>query len=87
MNISQKKIYSYFERDSQLRVLFIFNMPFVKEELSELEWTNGYRYIVFRGDWFTVKYRLENEWAKDKVILYFDGLPVDGRVGCQYGVP
>lgn len=72
MNISQKKIYSYFERDPQLRVLFIFNMPFVKEELSELEWTNGYRYIVFRGDWFTVKYRLENEWAKDKVILYFD---------------
>ncbi|EJW92602.1 PglZ domain protein, partial [gut metagenome] len=74
MNILQKKIYSYFERNPQLRVLFIFNNELfdANEELSELEWTDGYRFIAFRGDWFTVKYRLENEWAKDKVIIYFD---------------
>ena len=65
----QDKIYQYFERDSELKVLFIFNDEFLAAELEDVEWRPGYRYIDFKGDWFTMKYRLDNEWQHDKVIL------------------
>lgn len=67
----QDKIYQYFERDPELKVLFIFNNEFLAMELQEIEWRKGYRYVDFKGDWFTVKYRLDNEWQNDKVILLF----------------
>lgn len=67
----QDKIYQYFERDPELKVLFIFNNEFLAVELQEIEWRTGYRYVDFKGDWFTVKYRLDNEWQNDKVILLF----------------
>ena len=65
MNELQKKIYDYFERDTELRVLFIFNDSvdiFTTAELESTEWKSGYRYIDFKGDWFTTKYRLDNDW-------------------------
>ena len=65
----QDKIYQYFERDPELKVLFIFNDEFLAAELEDVEWRPGYRYIDFKGDWFTMKYRLDNEWQHDKVIL------------------
>lgn len=67
----QDKIYQYFERDPELKVLFIFNNEFLAMELQEVEWRTGYRYVDFKGDWFTMKYRLDNEWQNDKVILQF----------------
>lgn len=67
----QDKIYQYFERDPELKVLFIFNNEFLAMELQEIEWRKGYRYVDFKGDWFTMKYRLDNEWQNDKVILQF----------------
>lgn len=67
----QDKIYQYFERDPELKVLFIFNNEFLSMELQEVEWRTGYRYVDFKGDWFTVKYKLDNEWQNDKVILLF----------------
>lgn len=67
----QDKIYQYFERDSELKVLFIFNNEFLAAELEGVEWRVGFRYVDFKGDWFTVKYRLDNEWQHDKVILMF----------------
>ena len=69
MNGIQEKIYQYFERDPELRVLFIFNQEFLAMELEGLEWRTGYRYVDFKGDWFTVKYKLDNDWQYDKVIL------------------
>ncbi len=79
-NLSQKEIYSYFDRDSDLRVLFIFNEPFLKDELNDATWEDGYRYVVFKGDWFTCKYLLDTEWENDKVIMYFDqGSPLSDR--------
>lgn len=72
MSTSQNKIYSYFDRDPELKVLFVFNDPFMDVELSELEWAPGYKYVHFKGDWFTVKYNLDNDWADEKVILYFN---------------
>lgn len=71
MNTSQDKIYNYFEREPELKVLFIFNDEFLADELSEVEWKAGYRYIDFKGDWFTTKYKLDTEWANEKIILYF----------------
>lgn len=71
MNTSQQKIYNYFEREPELKVLFIFNDDFLADELSVAEWKAGYRYIDFKGDWFTTKYKLDTEWADEKVILYF----------------
>ena len=70
--MTQDKIYQYFERGPELKVLFIFNDPFLKDELSRVEWRSGYRYVEFKGEWFTVKYKLDNEWQDDKVILLFD---------------
>ena len=69
MNSTQDKIYQYFERDPQLKVLFIFNNDWVAAELEGATWADGYRYVDFKGDWFTVKYNLDNDWQNDKVIL------------------
>lgn len=73
MSELQKKIYDYFERDTELRVLFIFNDSvdiFTTAELESVEWKSGYRYIDFNGDWFTTKYRLDNDWQNDKIVIY-----------------
>ena len=67
--MTEDKIYQYFERDPELRVLFIFNNEFLAAELESVEWRTGYRYVDCKGDWFTLKYRLDNEWQYDKVIL------------------
>lgn len=65
------KIYNYFDREPDLKVLFIFNDELLADDLSHATWREGYRYVQFRGDWFTTKYRLDTEWAGDKVVLYF----------------
>lgn len=73
MNELQKKIYDYFDRDTELRVLFIFQDSvdmFTTAELESAEWKSGYRYIDFKGDWFTTKYRLDNDWQNDKIVIY-----------------
>ena len=69
MNSTQDKIYQYFERDPQLKVLFIFNNDWVAAELEGATWIDGYRYVDFKGDWFTVKYNLDNDWQNDKMIM------------------
>jgi hypothetical protein len=70
----QDKIYEYFERNPWLKVLFIFNDEFIAVELEPLKWRDGYRYVDFKGDWFTTKYHLDNDWVNDRVILYFHQL-------------
>lgn len=49
MSTIQQKIYDYFDRDPELRVLFIFNQEFLAMELEGLEWRTGYRYVDFKG--------------------------------------
>ncbi|MBK5203305.1 MAG: PglZ domain-containing protein [Prolixibacteraceae bacterium] len=69
----QDKIYSYFERNENLKVLFIFDsLNSIASELRPLSWRKEFRYIEFDGGWFKTKYALENEWKDDKVILVFD---------------
>ena len=80
MNNLQEKIYTYFERDPKLRVLFIFDNGFKKDELHNLEWAEGYRYVEFDGCWFTAKYNFDHEWANDKVVFVLQqGSPVEHK--------
>lgn len=75
MNELQKKIYDYFDHDPELKVLFIFQNSvdlFAMSDLENAEWKVGYRYVHFKGDWFTVKYNLDNDWQREKVVLFFD---------------
>lgn len=69
----QDRIYSYFERNPQLHVLFIFDrMEIIQTELSEVkEWADGYVYKVFDGAWFNTKYAIEKTWKDKHVVLLF----------------
>jgi len=57
----QKRIYSYFERNPQLHVLFIFDkMNIIQTDLEGTEWDEDtYIYKVFDGAWFNTKYAIE----------------------------
>lgn len=68
----QDRIYTYFERNPQLHVLFIFDqMNVIGSELEGTEWNDGYIYQVFDGAWFNAKYAIENDWKEKKVVLLF----------------
>lgn len=46
----QDKIYSYFERNENLKVLFVFDpMDAIASELRPLSWHDGVRFIEFDG--------------------------------------
>ncbi len=69
----QDRIYSYFDRNPQLHVLFIFDrMNIIQNELDELkQWNDDYIYKVFDGAWFNAKYAIENDWKDKHVVLLF----------------
>ena len=67
----QNKIYRYFSQNPNLHVLFIFDPADGMCELDELQWQDGYKYIVFDGTWFTTKYRIENDYRDMNVIIRF----------------
>lgn len=72
----QDRIYSYFERNDNLHVLFIFDkMEMIRTELSTAEWKEGYRYVVFDGAWFNAKYNIEHTWKDENVVLLFSDIP------------
>lgn len=75
MTTYQKQIYHYFEIHRDLRVLFIFDpLENILSDLHDAIWDEGYRFEVFDGRWFTVKYNLDNAWKDDKVVLLFKQL-------------
>lgn len=68
----QKRIYNYFDRDPQLRVLFVFDkMSGFEAELQDSSWKDEYIYHVFDGKWFNLKLSLNREWQDKKVVLLF----------------
>ena len=68
----QERIFSYFERNPQLHVLFIFDKMNINfTELEEVEWPDDYVYKVFDGAWFNTKYAIENTWKDKNVVLLF----------------
>ena len=69
----QDKIYSYFNNNPQLHILFIFDPggDFCYE-LENEDWPDNYIYHEFDGkSWFNLKYKVENEWQHKKMILLF----------------
>ena len=69
------RIYNYFDRNHDLKVLFIFDpMRSFITELEGIEWRDGFRFVEFQGNWFATKYALENEWREEKIILYLQML-------------
>ena len=71
----QDKIYTYFEGNDSLRVLFLFDqMLQFESELDGATWKDGYLYEIFDGCWFTTKYKIEHDWKDKKVILLFQNM-------------
>lgn len=69
---TQERIYSYFDRNPQLHVLFIFDtMGVILNDLEDIEWADGYVFHVFDGAWFNTKYNIEFTWKEKRVILLF----------------
>lgn len=67
-----ERIYNYFEREPELKVLFIFDrMASISTDLREVVWQEDYVYQEFDGRWFTMKYQLATEWVDKKVVLLF----------------
>ena len=69
----QKRIYSYFERNPRLHVLFIFDkMNIIQNDLEDSIWDEDlYIYKIFDGAWFNTKYAIENTWKEKRVVLLF----------------
>ena len=65
------KIYSYFDGNPDLKVLFIFDDRFIADAIKDEEWKDGYHYEVFYGSWFKTKYNITHEWLDKKVVLLF----------------
>ena len=74
MQTEVDKIYSYFDGNPNLKVLFIFDDRFIADALQNVEWKEGYRYEVFNGSWFKTKYNITDEWANQKVVLLFQNM-------------
>ena len=71
----QDKIYTYFDGNDGLRVLFVFDqMLQIESELEGASWRDGYHYEVFDGRWFTTKYKIEHDWVDKKVVLLFPNM-------------
>ena len=70
---TQERIYSYFQHNQKLQVLFIFDpIGGLCDELEQENWTDDIIYHEFDGhSWFNLKYHLENDWFEKKVILLF----------------
>lgn len=66
------RIYSYFERNPQLHVLFIFDrLDMIRTDLDGVDLGEDYIYKVFDGAWFNAKYNIEYTWKDKKVVLLF----------------
>ena len=84
----QDRIYKYFETNSRLRVLFIFEgLSMISDTLNECVWPDDYLYKIFAGDWFNTKYHLENDWKDKKVVLVFRDIMMPGTESQQLEFP
>lgn len=70
--MTQERIYSYFQRNPQLHVLFIFDKAnIIMNDLADCSWGTGYIYKVVDGAWFNIKYNIEYAWKNKRVVLLF----------------
>ena len=53
--MTQERIYSYFQRNPQLHVLFIFDKAnIIMNDLADCSWETEYIYKVFDGAWLNI---------------------------------
>lgn len=72
-NAAQQRIHDYFDRNQWLKVLFIFDrMDLVGNDVRSAEWDDRYVIKEFDGRWFSLKYKIEHDWADKRVVLIFD---------------
>lgn len=70
--MTQERIYNYFERNPELKVLFIFDkMGGIEADLAEALWPDDYVYRKFDGKWFNLKLAISRDWKDKKVVLLF----------------
>ena len=66
-----EKIQEQFDKNPHLRVLFFFDEgKEMAEEIEQLQLGN-IKVINYSNDSFNLKVKLNNEWASDKIFLYF----------------
>ncbi len=84
----QDRIYKYFDTNSRLWVLFIFEgISMISDILNDCVWLDDYLYKVFDGDWFNTTYRLENEGKDKKVVLVFRDISMPQTESQQLDFP
>ena len=72
-NAAQQRIQEYFDRNQWLKVLFVFDrMDLVGNDVRSAEWDDKYVIKEFDGRWFSLKYKIEHDWADKRVVLIFD---------------
>ena len=84
---TQERIYSYFQHNHRLHVLFIFDqIGWLCDELENEEWQAGFMCHEFDGkSWFNLKYHLEHDWHEKKVVLLFrQPEPLDSSTLLQF---
>lgn len=70
--MTEKRIYNYFDRNPELKVLFVFDkMAIIESELKDVAWPEDYVYKVFDGKWFNLKLSINRDWNDKKVVLLF----------------
>ena len=68
--MTQERIYSYFQRNPQLHVLFIFDKAnIIMNDLADCSWGTEYINKVFDGDWFNTKYIIEYSCKEKSLVL------------------
>ena len=68
----KERIYNYFDRNPELKVLFIFDrMGSYENDLLDTSWPEDYVYKVYDGKWFNLKVDINRSWKDKRVVLLF----------------
>lgn len=79
--MQQSKITQYFERNKDLRILFVFDpVGDILNEVEAFPWEMPYRVVRFTGDWFVTKYDLAHLADGERRILL---MPMESPLGSE----
>ena len=79
--MQQDKITRYFERNKDLRVLFVFDsVGDILNEVANFTWKPPYSVVRFVGDWFVTKCELAQMKDGERRILL---MPMESPLGSE----
>lgn len=79
--MKQNKVTQYFERNKDLRILFVFDpIGDVLNEIAAFAWEPPYRVVRFAGDWFVTKCALAQMKDGERCILL---MPMASPLGSE----